>query len=236
MRSFFLPMNLETKKILLDKLLELITPERVDRFYEIINHRTNHIRVVVEDIFQPQNASAVIRSCDCFGIQNLHIIENKNKYKLNPDVALGSSKWVNLHKHNSTDTNNTKSCIDELKSSGYKIIATTPHGKTTSLEDFDVTQKFALFFGTEKEGLSEEVIEKADVRLKVPLYGFTESLNISVCAAVCLQYLTSKARPKVKSYYLTEEEKINTLINWAKQTIKNSDVIEQRILNELKSI
>lgn len=236
MRSFFLPMNLNNKKILLDKLLELITPKRVDRFYEVINHRTNHIRVVVEDIFQPQNASAVIRSCDCFGIQNLHIIENRNKYKVNPDVALGSSKWVNLHKHNSTELNNTENCINELKNNGYKIIATTPHGKTTSLEDFDVTQKFALFFGTEKDGLSEDVIQKADVRLKVPLYGFTESLNISVCAAVCLQHLTSKAKTKVESYYLTEEEKVNTLINWAKQTIKNSDVVEQRILNELKSI
>jgi len=229
-------MNLDHQKILLDKLLELITPERVNRFYEVIQYRTNHIRVVVEDIFQPQNASAVIRSCDCFGIQNLHIIENKNKYKVNPDVALGSSKWVNLLKHNSAEGNNTENCIKELKKNGYNIVATTPHGNTTSIEDFDVSKKFALFFGTEKDGLSEEAIQKADVRLKVPLYGFTESLNISVCAAICLQYLTSKARLNVDNYYLSEEEKIATLLKWAKQTIKNSDVVEQRILNELKSI
>ena len=139
-------MNLDHQKILLDKLLELITPERVNRFYEVIQHRTNHIRVVVEDIFQPQNASAVIRSCDCFGIQNLHIIENKNKYKVNPDVALGSSKWVNLLKHNSAEGNNTENCINELKKNGYNIVATTPHGNTTSIEDFDVSKKFALFF------------------------------------------------------------------------------------------
>ncbi|HEX8546590.1 MAG TPA: RNA methyltransferase, partial [Cytophagaceae bacterium] len=177
------------EKQLLEHLLAFVTENKKNKMARALDSRTRHLSIIVEDVYQPHNASAVIRSCDCFGIQDLHIIENRNKYKLNPDVSLGSSKWVDIIRHNAGE-NNTLSCIKQLKEKGYKIIATTPHIRETPLESFDVSIKSAILLGNELEGLSQEAIDNADGYLTIPMVGFTESLNISVTAAICMHYLT----------------------------------------------
>ncbi|MGE3823990.1 MAG: TrmH family RNA methyltransferase, partial [Bacteroidia bacterium] len=147
-------MTVSEKESLLKFFTQFITEERNKRLDDVIVNRTRHFTVVLEDIYQSQNASAVLRSCDCFGIQDVHIIENKNKYKLNPDVELGSSKWLNMNKYN-WNANNTLECIDTLKKKGYRIIATTPHFKSVPLEELKIDTPFALMFGTEIDGLSK---------------------------------------------------------------------------------
>ncbi|MDD5571987.1 MAG: RNA methyltransferase [Bacteroidales bacterium] len=214
------------EKELIKFLSQFITENRKNKFEEIIKLRTKHITVILEDIFQPHNASAVLRSCDCFGIQDVHIIENKNKYKVNPDVALGSANWLTLHHYNK-QKDNTLCCINKLKKNGYRIIATTPHENNCNLEDFKIDKKIALLFGTEMKGLSEDAINNADGFLKIPMYGFTESLNISVSAAICLHYLTFKLRKSLLKWQLTKKETDEILLQWVRNSLKNHELLEK---------
>jgi len=218
--------SLAYKTELFNYLCECISENKINLFSKIIEYRTKHATVVLEDIYQPQNASAVLRTCDCFGIQDIHIIENKNKYEINPDVALGSSKWVNLIKYNQQEKN-TLACIHELKNQGYRIVATTPHKDDVHLEDFNIDSKFALFFGTEMHGLSKEMIDHADEYLKIPMFGFTESFNISVSAAIITSNIISRIHKSTIKWKLSEEDKIDTLLNWARNVVKKSDLLEK---------
>ena len=211
----------------IEYLSGFITKERFHLFEKILKNRTRYITVVLEDIYQPHNASAVLRTCDCFGIQDVHIIENQNKYQINPDVALGSSKWLNLIKHSKAG-NNTLNTINDLRNKGYRIVATTPHKNDIDLEDFDVEKgRTALFFGTELNGLSSIMLENADEYLKIPMFGFTESFNISVSAAIILHKLSSIIRNSSVVWKLSDHEKQEILITWIKSSLKKPEMIEK---------
>ncbi len=218
-------------KILLDHLFNFVTENKQQLFNQIITERTRHVTVVLENIYQPQNASAVIRSCDVFGIQDLHVIENDNKYNLNPKVVLGASKWVNLYKYNRHE-NNTLNCINQLKSKGYKVYATTPHTNDMLISDIPLDNKCAFMFGTELTGLSETAMKNADGFVKIPMYGFTESLNISVSAAVLLYEVSKRLKESKINWQLSDEEKIEQLLIWAKKVVKNSDLIENEFIKK----
>lgn len=194
----------------------------------VASMRTRYLTVVLEDIYQPHNASAVLRTCDCLGIQDIHIIENKNRYTLNPDVELGSAQWLNLVKHSGGEQPATDA-IRTLKSQGYRIIATTPHQDDVTPESFDLQKgPAALVFGTEMRGITDEVIQQADEFIKIPMFGFTESFNISVSAAIILHTLTERLRNSEIPWQLTEEERDTLLVNWLRKTIKHSDQLEKR--------
>ena len=211
-----------------------LTERRKSLFKKVLEDRTRHFTVVLEDIFQPHNASAVVRTCDIFGIQDVHAIENKYNNKISRHVAKGSQKWLSYNRYRD-DRDNTKSCLASLKEKGYQIIATTPHNDSCLLQDFDVTKKSAFVFGLESEGVSETVIENADGFLKIPMVGFTESLNISVAAAIILQEVTSKLRNSEVDWKLSDEEKQMLYFNWVKTTIKNVDKIEAYYQQNLKN-
>ncbi|MBE0648201.1 MAG: RNA methyltransferase [Bacteroidales bacterium] len=221
--------SLSDRKRILKYLLTFLSDNKQQKFREIIQYRTRHITIVLEDIYQPHNASAVLRSCDCFGVQDVHIIENKNKYEVNPDVALGSAKWLNLIKYNQ-EPNNTLDCLGKLKTQGYQIVATTPHKDDFTPETFPLHQKFALLFGTELRGLTPEALKLADKFIRIPMVGFTESLNISVSAAILLHRLTSRLHQSKVNWRLPEEEVTDTLISWASAMIKKPDLIIQNFM------
>lgn len=211
-------------------LKQFVTDNRHELFDKVLENRTRFITVALEDIYQSQNASAVLRTSDCFGLQDVHIIENKNKYNINPDVVIGSSNWLNLVKYNKTE-NNTLEAIKELRDKGYRIVATTPHKKDVDLENFDLRKgKVALFFGTERNGLSELMIENADEFLKIPMYGFTESFNISVSASIILHHLTSKLRNSDMCWQLSDSEKEQIKLDWLSKTIKSSSLLINEFL------
>ena len=208
---------------LLTYLEHFITEERKERFLQVISARTNHFTVAMEDVFQMHNTSAVVRTCEVFGVQQAHSIEGRFGKRLDAKIAMGAQKWVDVFRYN-----DTQSCIDALRAQGYQIVATTPHKDAYFLNDFDISKKSAFFFGTEKEGLSEQVLSKADTYLKIPMVGFTESLNISVAVAIVLQQLTDKLRRSQVAWQLTDEERLNTLINWTKKSIRNvKDVLKR---------
>ena len=204
-----------------------VTEKRKNTFKNILLNRTRHFTVVLEDIFQQHNSSAVIRSCDVFGIQDIHIIENKYHSKVSRHVAKGSQKWLNLNNYKE-DKNNTKDCLTRLKNEGYQIIATSPHNNTCTLHDLDISKKSAFIFGVEKSGVSEEILINSDEILTIPMVGFTESLNISVAAAIILENLTNKLRNSNYQWRLSEKEQEIIYANWLEKSIKNVDEIKNR--------
>jgi tRNA (guanosine-2'-O-)-methyltransferase len=211
---------------LISFLEDLLTPERKALFNKVVAQRTNHFTVVTEDVYQLHNTSAVIRSCDVFGVQNIHVIEERNLKKIDREIAMGAQKWVTLNRHTSSTA-----CIDELKSQGYQIVATSPHNNAEIVSDFDISAPSAIFFGTEKNGLSQEVLEKADHCIKIPMVGFTESLNISVSAAIILQHLTQKLRTSNINWKLDENEKNAVKFEWLTKCLKNFDDLVERFHN-----
>jgi tRNA (guanosine-2'-O-)-methyltransferase len=224
-------MNTEKEK-LVRYISQFVADERLDLFMQVLEKRTRYITVVLEDIFQTQNASAVLRTCDCFGLQDIHIIENQNRFKVNARVTHGSAKWVNLHRYKSLQ-NNTPDALVALKAQGYRIVATIPDAKAVSLDNFNLEKgKTALVFGSEKPGISAQVESLADEFLTIPMVGFTESLNISVSAATILYQLTSRLRKSDIEWQLTPDERNDVLHNWMRRHIKRCDLIEKRFREE----
>lgn len=214
------------KTELLAYLNTFLTPRRQSLFEKVANQRTNHFTVATQDVHQLHNTSAVIRSCDVFGVQNIHVIEERQPRRIDKEIAMGAQKWVDVNRYNST-----KDCITTLREKGYKIVATSPHGDAELLNDFDISKPLAIFFGTEKQGLSQEVMKSADTMLKIPMQGFTESLNISVSAAIILQALGNRLRNSDFPWQLNEEEKTALKFEWAQKCIKNSE----QLLNHFKA-
>jgi len=211
----------------LEFLENILTENRKERFLNVLKNRTRHFTVAVEDVFQMHNTSAVMRSCEVFGIQELNIIEQRFGKRIDKEIAMGAQKWVDINAFDSIT-----GCLDNLQSRGYQIIATTPHEDDCLLEDFDISKPSALFFGTERDGLSEEIIKRADGSLKIPMVGFTESLNISVSAAIIIQNLTERLRKSNIQWQLSENELIEKRLQWAKNSIKDIKRIETRYYSE----
>ena len=212
---------------LLNYLEEFITENRKALFLSVLRQRTRHFTIVLENIYQQHNTSAVVRSCDIFGIQDLHVIENTYASKVSRHVARGAQKWLTFHRYN-TNANNTVSCFQRLRKDRYQIIATTPnHHNSCSLHDFDFTKKSAFVFGAEKKGVSDSVMEYAYGFLKIPMVGFTESLNISVAAAIILESVTTRLRNSKLDWKLSDEEMMSLYQEWIEKSIKNVDNIKE---------
>ena len=228
-RDLFAKYTLEEKRRLYEAASEFFSENKRQLFDRLVKNRTRHICVVLEDIFQSHNASAVLRSCDCFGVQDVHVIEDRNKYAPNSEVSMGSDKWVDYYKH--PDILQT---YEELHAKGYKIIATLPHENDTLITQLDISQPTALVFGTELTGLTDEAIAHADGYVKVPMYGFTESFNISVCAALSLFCLTEKMRADESiQWQLSEDEQATLKLYWCMQVIHDGRRVMKQIEERL---
>lgn len=206
-------------------LEEFITENRKDGFERVLENRTNYFTIVVEDVFQLHNTSAVMRSCEVFGIQNLHVIDQKHGKTIDKEIALGAEKWVDITRHQ-----NSLACINDLKKQGYQIVATSPHAEASYLENFDISKSSAIFFGTEKDGLSAEVLKQADAFIKIPMVGFTESLNISVSAAIVINDITTRLRNSDINWKLSTSDIVFKKIDWCRKTIKDIDSVTNRFL------
>ena len=207
-----------------------LTDRRKALFAEVLAKRTRHFTVVTEDVYQLHNTSAVMRTCDVFGIQDLHVVEEKFGKRVDKEIAMGAQKWVSLHRYDTISE-----CMGKLRADGYQLIATTPHNDSQVLHEFDVSKKSAFFFGKESDGLSARVMKEADGYLKIPMYGFTESLNISVSAAIILQHVVTKMKQTSVNWALSEKERFEIKLQWMLKTIKSSEEIIARYKEEKKS-
>ncbi len=207
----------------LDFLENILTDNRKERFLQVLSKRTNHFTIAIEDVFQLHNTSAVMRSCEVFGIQQLNVIEERYTKSIDKEIAMGAQKWVDVNRFDSIS-----SCIYDIKNKGYQIIATTPHENDCMLDDFDISKPSAFFFGTERDGLSDEILQQANGFLKIPMVGFTESLNISVSAAIIIQNIMSRLHNSDIKWQLTKDEILEKRLLWAKNSIKDIKRIEER--------
>ncbi len=200
-------------------------PERFATLQKVVAERTRWMTVCMENTFHPQNASSLVRHCDAFGVQDIHAVESLCKFRPNVDIVRGTDQWVTLHHHKSTTE-----AVAELRSRGYRIVATTPHRGDCRPEDFDVAAgKFALVFGTEHAGISDEMVVAADRFVRIPMCGFVESLNVSASAAIILYILSEKLRASGVEWRLSPEEQDEELLLWMRRSVKDSDKILARL-------
>ncbi|MDR1672146.1 MAG: RNA methyltransferase [Bacteroidales bacterium] len=211
---------MENNKSVVEILSAFVTGERTVRIEKTLSHRTRYITVVLEDIYQSQNVSAVLRTCECLGVQDVHIIETFNPYRINPMVLKGSDKWLNIFRYDGTDA------VVRLKKEGYRIVATALGGHSTSLYEFDLSAgKCAIVFGNEKQGVSNDILNVADELLEIPMWGFTQSLNISVSAGVILSHLLHGLKQGNAEWRLNASEQEDLRALWLKNSIKNPELI-----------
>lgn len=216
---------------LYDRLSSFISDNKRALFDRIAPERTHHVTVVMEDIYQPHNASAVVRTCDLLGVQDIHIIENRNKYVMNPDVTLGSSKWTEMHRYRE-HADNSLACIEHLKNEGYRIVATTPRADNVTPHTIPLDAPLAFCFGTELTGLSDTIMERADIHLRIPMYGFTESYNISVSAAITLFTVMERLRASDVPWRMDEQRLMALKLAWARKIVHSAHHIEELIRRE----
>ena len=208
----------------IDYLAQFMLPERLATLTRALENRTEYMTLLAENMFHPQNASALVRHCEAFGVQNLHTVQTICKFNPNVDIVRGTDKWIDIHHHGST-----AEALAHLKSNGYRIIATTPHRESCTPESFDVSKgQFAIVMGTEKTGISDEVMAAADEFLRIPMCGMVESLNVSACAAIIVYMLSERMRHEVEDWQLSEEKQTRILHKWLIDTVKDAKPLLKR--------
>lgn len=228
-------MDVALKRKIIEHLKDFATADRYERMQRVLENRTSYLAVILEDIYQPHNASAVMRSCDCYGVQHVYSVENNNTLDISSGVTMKSHQWLSLHRYKSHE-DNLLQCIKDVRDNGYLIAATSPHTDDVLLDELPLEKPVALMFGAEKEGITPRALEMADIRVRIPMYGFSESLNISVSAAICLYQTVSRLRKELsrEKLALEEEEKSELLYKWLKQSIRRSALIEEKFLSGLE--
>jgi tRNA (guanosine-2'-O-)-methyltransferase len=211
----------------LNNLFELVSPSKRELLDLISSERTKYLTVVLEDIVKEFNSSAVLRSCDCFGVQELNIIAENQEFEVQRDIAKGANNWVDVNTYSGSNSPGTR-CIKDLKDKGYRVIATSPHAEK-SIDQISIDQPIALVFGTEGDGISENIAASADELVKIPMYGFTESFNISVSAALILNQLRNRLEASDLRWKLNEEEQTILKIKWCTKIIRNGERVEAEI-------
>jgi len=211
---------------LTDHLLAMITAERAARIEAVLASRTRHLTVVLEDIYQSHNASAAVRSCECFGIQDLHVIESANRFRPNKSIVQGAAKWVSLNRYKGTDA--TARCLRALKDAGYRVAAMSPEPDSIPIGALPVDEPLALCFGSEEPGLSRTARELADVAAAIPMQGFTHSLNLSVCAGIALEQLGGRLRTTRPGWELPPADRDRLRALWlARSTAAGRGVVDR---------
>lgn len=218
---------------LIEHLSQFVTDVRKERLQEVLQNRTRHITVVLEDLYQTQNISAVMRTCDCYGIQDAYIVENRNEFEIHKDISMGADKWLTLH-HYPHSEHNMKQCIDDLHAKGYTVVATLPDEKKNTIHDLPINQKTAFLFGTELTGLSDEAIQYADCNALIPMYGFTESFNISNSAAIILSNFSERLRHSDVDWKLSQNEQDEIYLEWLKKSLRDPDAMIKHFLANMK--
>ena len=224
-------MQRNLKQFIINGLEQFVTPNKVQLINQVLAQRTRHITVVLEDFYHSHNASAVMRTCDCFGVQDVYITQRLHDHSVNPNVVRGASKWLSLHMFEREETS-TQKCFNELKSKKYRLVGTTPNRDSASIKELDIIEPVAFVFGTEKQGLSEYALEHVDELVHIPMFGFTESFNVSVSAALILNQLVERAKEEGIAWQLTEEEKEDLKLEWYKNIVKRSDLHINNFIKE----
>ncbi|HTH55677.1 MAG TPA: RNA methyltransferase [Cyclobacteriaceae bacterium] len=221
-------------QLIISHFSQYVSDHKKDFIEKVLDGRTKYVTLVLEDIYQSQNASAVLRTCECLGLQDVHIIEDESKYSVNKRVLKGANKWLDLHRYKMKGFKNADICFRKLRDLGYMILVTDPSPDGISINDIALDQKVAVVMGNELHGTSDFALNHADQKVFIPMHGFTESLNISVSAAIILNTLLTKLRVSNIDWKLSETEKTEIRLRWLRKIIRRSDLIEAQFLKTIE--
>lgn len=225
--------SLEKTHLLTQHFAQFITDHKKEFIEHVLNHRTRYATIVLEDIYQSQNASAVMRTCECLGIQDVHVIETSSQWSTNKKVLKGSDKWLNIIRYNNPDSNNIEDCFNSIRQKGYQIAVTDPSPDGIPIDEITLDKPLALVMGNELKGSSGYAMDHADLKVKIPMVGFTESFNISVSAAICLNSVLSRLRKSDIQWSLKDEEKGLLRLQWYKKVVRRSELLEREFLRSI---
>jgi tRNA (guanosine-2'-O-)-methyltransferase len=224
------------ERLLIPFFSKYITDHKKEFIQKVLSQRTRHIAVVLEDIYQSQNTSAAIRTSECMGLQDVHIVEDTSKYQFNTRVLKGSDKWMDLIRYRTKNINNAEVCFKNLKQQGYTIYTADPAEDGVSIHDIGIENRTAIVFGNELRGASQYALQHCDQKVKIPMYGFTESLNISVSVAICLNALITKLRNNTEKleYGLSQDEQEELTLQWYRRVVRKSELLEREFLRTIQ--
>ena len=220
------------EEALANYLEAFVSENKKAKIAEVLEMRTRYITIVLEDIYQSQNASATLRTADCMGLQDAYFIENYNEYEVNTDVTKGATKWLDIHRFNEPEKDNTETCIQHLKAKGFRVVGTSLAADSLHPADLPLDKPLALLFGNEQFGLSGFAREQTDLNIKIPMYGFTQSFNISVSVAISLSHLIHKLHQSNIDWQLSQEEKLALTLQWYRRIADKRGVLEKAIFGE----
>jgi tRNA (guanosine-2'-O-)-methyltransferase len=221
-------------KLLIAYFSQFISEARKDFMERVLDNRTRFVTLVLEDIYQSQNASAAIRTCECLGLQDVHVIESASAWSTNKQVLKGSNKWLNIVRYRKKNFNNAEECYGHLRQQGYTIAVADPSPDGVSIHDLEITRPIALVMGNERHGSSDYALDNADLKVRIPMVGFTESLNISVSAAICVNSILTRLRNTAIPWRLREDEKEFLRLQWYKKSVKRSELMEREYLRSIQ--
>ena len=230
-------MDKDTATLLTHYLSNYVTEPRKKKINALLEQRTRYVTTVLEDLYQSHNMGAIFRSCEALGVQDIHCINQRNQLSVNNAIAAGAEKWLDIFQYSDLGTGLSplEVCIDSLKKQGYSIVATSPYA-SIPLEKVSLDTKIALFFGTELDGLTQEAVDSADQLVALPMYGFTESFNVSVSVALSLYDITTRLRNSSVKWGLTEDEKVYLKLDWMRNSVENASALERRFFQEHKEL
>lgn len=221
-------------RLLIEHFSQFISDHKKEFIERVLEQRTRYVTVVLEDIYQSQNASAVIRTCECLGLQEIHVIETLSNWSTNKQVLKGSNKWLDIIRYKNKNENNAEACFNYLRHRGYRIAVTDPSPDGVSIDEVPTEMPLAIVMGNERHGTSRYALDHADMKVHIPMVGFTESLNISVSAAICMNSILSKLRKSTARWALTEDEKELLRLQWFKKIVRRSEVLEREFLRSIQ--
>jgi tRNA (guanosine-2'-O-)-methyltransferase len=210
-----------------------IKDQRRDRLNRVLDNRTTHFCIAMEDLFYERNSGAIIRTADGYGIQNINVIEPRDSFKskVTNVISKGAEKWVTKKQYGDPETG-VMDCINALRKDGYQIVATSPHTDGHTIHNFDITKKSAFFLGTEKTGISDIVMEEADDYISMPIYGFTESYNVSVANAILLHEMVNRLRNSEVDWKLSVEERKELMLEWTIKSIVSAEMLAEKFITD----
>ena len=210
-------------------LKQFLTDERLRKIEHFAAESSDFVLPVMEDVYQFRNAAAIVRSVEACGFHKIVAMESDNVFNPNLRVTKGAENWVEVEK-----LPHHLDSLKEIKNRGYKILAVSPENNATMLPDYQMNEPIALVFGTELEGVTDEILDFADETLAIPMYGFTKSFNVSVAAAICVYELKQKLIKSNIDYKLSEEKLWKMKVRWAVNSIRSGEEILEKYLRERK--
>jgi tRNA (guanosine-2'-O-)-methyltransferase len=196
------------------KYLEGMMPEsKMQKIAQVLPYRTRHVVTVIENVLDSNNTNAILRTSEALGIQEAHLVYGNIKYIPQKSVSKGAHLWMDTFKYGEEHCNNALECIRGLKNRGYQLAVTSPDGKCAT-EDLDICKPIAVCFGQESKGISEVFINCADITIRLPQHGFTNSYNVAVAAGMVLMPIMKELRKSNIAWQLSHDEQKAIYHRW----------------------